>query len=119
MTCLTSLGCLGDGPYIASGSHDCSIKVFDIAVGKAVNKMIMRAKSKCTGLAAVDGGSSLVSGHMDGSLRFGMVVMMNYFFNPVPSADATYFAHTVGSGIPALTAAYTVLLHFMLGIFLG
>ncbi len=69
VTCLTSLGYLGNGPYIATGSSDCSIKMFDVAIGKAVNKMIMRAKSKCTGLAAINGGSSIVSGHMDGSLR--------------------------------------------------
>ncbi len=61
--------CLGNGPYIATGSSDCSIRIFDVALVKAVNKLTMRAKSKCTGLAGIDGGSPIVSGHMDGSLR--------------------------------------------------
>ncbi len=92
VSCLTSLGCLGGGPYVASGSHDCSIKIFDVATGKNVNKIIMRAKSKCTGLAAADGSSSFVSGHMDGSLRLGGVVMITYFFNLVPClCDVTHY----------------------------
>ncbi|KAG5192957.1 WD40-repeat-containing domain protein [Tribonema minus] len=63
----------GDGRHLATGSHDCSIKVWDLERQWSSTPQLMRAPSKVNALDSGAGGSgdsTLVSGHFDGSLRF-------------------------------------------------
>ncbi|CAM9532268.1 unnamed protein product, partial [Chrysoparadoxa australica] len=56
------------GAHVISGSHDCSIKDWDINRQFTANAKLMRAGSKCNSLDVLSD-VTVISGHMDGQLR--------------------------------------------------
>lgn len=68
--CASQVCCVawwGSGKHLATGSHDCSVKVWDLERQWSSTPQLMRATSKCNALHAGDGdgNATLVSGDCD------------------------------------------------------